>query len=63
MNWKFLAKMATVYLRGAGEQYIAKDDNTTGKDDAIGVSLVYSANLIDALISDKPLPKAPEVLR
>lgn len=63
MNWKFFARMAALYLRSAGEQYIAKDENSTGKDDATGVSLVYAANLIDALVTDKPLPKAPEVLR
>lgn len=61
--WKVIAKMALPLVRAAGESKRAEDDNDTGKDDAIGVSLVYAADLLTALISDKPLPKAPTVLR
>lgn len=61
--WKTLVKMALPLLRSAGEEKKAEDENSTGKDDAIGVSLVYAADLLDALVSNKPLPKAPEVLR
>ncbi len=61
--WKVLIKMALPLLHSAGEAKKAEDENTTGKDDAIGVSLIYAADLLDALISDKPLPKAPDVLR
>jgi len=63
MNWKFFAKMASLYLRQAGEAKKAEDSNMTGKDDIIGASMVYAADLIDAIVDDKPLPKAPEVLR
>lgn len=51
-------------IEGAGQEYIAKDANETGKDDAIGQSLVYIAKLLRAIISDAPsLPKAPDALR
>ena len=61
--WKILIRMALPLLRSAGEEKKAEDENTTGKDDAIGVSLIYAADLLDALVSNKPLPKAPEVLQ
>ncbi len=61
--WKVLAKMAAPLLYAAGEAKKAEDENTTGKDDAAGASLIYAADLLDALVDDKTLPKAPEVLR
>lgn len=61
--WKVIAKMALPLVRTAGEEKKAEDENNTGKDDAIGVSLVYAADLLEALISDKPLPKAPTILK
>ena len=61
--WKILIRMALPLLRSAGEEKKAEDENTTGKDDAIGVRLIYAADLLDALVSNKPLPKAPEVLQ
>lgn len=61
--WKVLLKMATPLLRAAGEAKKSEDENTTGKDDAIGQSLVYIADLSDAIILNKPLPTAPDVLR
>lgn len=63
MNWKFFAKMGALYLRQAGEAKKAEDSNTTGKDDIQGVAMVFAADLIEALVSDKPLPKAPTELR
>ena len=61
--WVVLVKMAMPLLRAAGIDKQNEDSNTTGKDDAIGISLVYAADLLDAIVSDKPLPKAPDVLR
>ena len=61
--WKVLVRMALPLLRSAGEAKKAEDENTTGKDDATGASLVYAADLLDALLGNKELPKAPEVLR
>ncbi len=50
-------------IRMAGESKIAEDSNKSGRDDLIGVSLVYAADLLDAIISDKQnLPKAPKDL-
>lgn len=64
MNWKMFIRMALPMLRMAGESKKAEDDNTTGRDDLIGVSLVYAADLLDAILADKPkLPKAPDALR
>ena len=61
--WKILVKMALPLLRSAGEEKKAEDENTTGKDDAIGVSLIYAADLLEALVSNKELPKAPKELK
>jgi len=64
MNWwKIILRSALPLVRAAGEAKKAEDDNTTGKDDLIGTSLVYAADLLDALIADKLPPKAPDALR
>jgi hypothetical protein len=63
MNWKMLVKLIVPMIRLAGEGKKAEDANTTGKDDLIGVSLVYAADLLDAVVGDKELPKAPAALR
>lgn len=63
MNWKTFARIASAYIRGAGEDYKARDENTTGKDDLIGISLVYAADLLDAILAGKEIPKAPKELR
>jgi hypothetical protein len=62
MNWKIFIRMALPMLRIAGENKKAEDENTTGKDDLIGISLIYAADLLDALLSNKEIPKAPKVL-
>jgi hypothetical protein len=61
--WKILANMAIPAITGAGEMKKAEDENTTGKDDAIGVALVFCADLLNALINGKPVPKVPDALR
>ena len=61
--WKVLVRMALPLLLQAGEEKQAEDENTTGKDDAIGISLVYVSKLLAALVNNKELPKAPPVLR
>jgi hypothetical protein len=61
--WKILANMAIPAIHGAGEAKRAEDANDTGTDDAIGISLEYAADLLNALVNNKPLPKAPDVLR
>lgn len=59
MNWKIFAQIATGYLRAAGEAKKAEDTNTTGKDDALGVIIVFAADLVDALILGRALPSIP----
>jgi hypothetical protein len=64
MNWKMWLRMVLPMLRMAGESKKAEDENTTGKDDLIGTSLVYAADLLDAILADKPkLPKVPDALK
>jgi len=64
MNWKFLLQLALPMIRHAGESKKAEDSNNTGKDDLIGVSLVYVADLVDAILNDaNQMPKAPAQLK
>lgn len=64
MNWKFFVRMALPMLRMAGEEYKNRDDNNSGKDDLIGTSLVYAADLIEAAIAEKPkMPAVPNALK
>lgn len=62
-TWKIIIAIALPLLRGAGEAKKAEDENTTGKDDAQGVALVFAADLLEALANNKSLPKAPAELR
>lgn len=63
MNWKTILKLVLPMIEAAGEDKKAEDENDTGKDDAIGVSLVYAAQLLRAILTNKDLPKAPKELR
>jgi hypothetical protein len=61
--WKIIVRMAVPLIRAAGEAKKNEDENNTGQDDAIGVSLVYAADLLDALLTGgSNLPKAPAIL-
>lgn len=60
--WKYFAKMAIPMIEAAGEAKKAEDENTTGRDDLIGSGLVYAAQILQAIISGKEIPKAPAVL-
>lgn len=62
-GWKMWTQMAIPALRNAGLAKKNEDANNTGKDDIIGSTLVYVADLLDALISDSELPKAPAFLK
>ncbi len=62
-GWKTLLGMVLPMLESIGQAKIAEDENSTGKDDVIGQSLVFAAKLLRAILEDKPLPKAPNVLR
>lgn len=61
--WKSFARIGSGYLRSAGEEYKLQDANNTGRDDLIGVSLTYAADLLDAILGNKEIPKAPAELR
>lgn len=63
MKWQFFVRMALPMVRMAGEEYKNRDSNSVGKDDLIGVSLTYAADIIEAVISDKPVPKVPQALK
>lgn len=64
MNWKWIVMSILPMLRMAGMAKRNEDDNNTGKDDLIGVSLIYAADLLEAILSDKQtLPKVPDALK
>ena len=63
LNWQMFAGMAVPFIRAAGIQKENEDTNTTGKDDLIGISLVYVADLLQSLIDGKTPPAAPSVLQ
>lgn len=64
LNWQMFASMAVPFIRAAGIQKENEDANNTGRDDLIGMSLVYVADLLQALIDGKAtLPKAPDALK
>lgn len=63
MNWKTFVLMIVPMLRSAGEAKKAEDSNSTGKDDLIGASLIYAADLLEAVVLNKLIPKAPKELQ
>lgn len=63
MNWKFFVRMALPMISMAAEQFKNKDENTTGQDDMIGISLEYAVKIIEAAINGTSLPKAPDALK
>lgn len=63
MNWKFFVRMALPMISMAAETFKNKDENTTGQDDMIGISLEYAVKIIEAAINGTPMPKAPSVLQ
>lgn len=63
LNWQMFAGMAVPFIRAAGLAKENEDSNNTGQDDLIGMSLVYVADLLQALIDGKAaLPKPPASL-
>jgi hypothetical protein len=62
-DWKLILLMALPMLEAAGQAKVNEDENDTGKDDAIGQSMLYAAKLIKALALGSELPKAPKVLQ
>lgn len=60
--WKIFVKMAIPFIRMGAEQFKNQDANATGKDDLIGNSLDYCANLLESITENKELPKVPAEL-
>ena len=46
-------------IRYAADYVRSLDHNEHGLDDCVATALDYAANLIDAIINQKPLPPAP----
>lgn len=61
--WKTFARLAVPFIESAAEHYKAIDDNDTGQDDIIGISLQYAADLLNAVLNGQPAPKAPDALK
>lgn len=61
--WKTLVRIVVPLIRAAGEAKKVEDENTTGKDDLAGISLVYAADLLESLLTGTNAPKAPKELR
>ena len=61
--WKILARMAIPFIRSAGVAMENQDADNVGQDDLIGISLVYAADLLDAITSGKTPPTAPAQLQ
>ncbi len=64
LNWRMFASMAIPFIRAAGVAKENEDSDTVGRDDQIGIALVFAADLLQAIVDDKPtLPKAPASLK
>jgi hypothetical protein len=62
MGWKMLLSLVLPLIEAAGQAKIDEDANDTGKDDAIGVAMIYGVKLFRAIANGKELPKAPKEL-
>lgn len=55
--------MALPMIRMAGEDFKNQDANTTGKDDMIGIGMVFAADFLEAALLGTELPKVPDALK
>lgn len=62
-DWKLILIMALPMLEAAGHAKVNEDADDTGKDDAIGESMLYAAKLVKALALGTELPKVPASLK
>ncbi len=62
-DFKMILLMALPMLEAAGQAKVDEDSNDSGKDDAVGQSMLFAVKLIKALALGKELPKAPPALR
>lgn len=63
MNWKFFIQMAIAPIHYAAQSFKNQDANDTGKDDLIGLTLDYVADVLTAIVNNQDLPKAPAGIR
>lgn len=63
--WKILIVGSLPALRVAAESFRNADENDTGKDDLIGVTLDYACDLLEWIIAPRTIapPEAPNVLK
>ncbi len=58
--WQILLMGILPTVRMSAELFKNQDENTTGRDDLIGVSLAYGADLLEWAVSPRtPQPPAP----
>lgn len=60
---KFDIESLAPYLGATGTALMGLDENQTGADDLAGELLVYSAEVIGAVVNDEDLPAFPDNLR
>lgn len=60
---KFDIESLAPYLGATGTALIGLDENQTGADDLAGELLVYSAEVIGAVVNDEDLPPFPDSLK
>ncbi len=63
MSWKFFVQMAIGPIHYAATVFRNQDTNDTGQDDLIALTLDYVANVLAAIVTDQPIPKAPAGIR
>ncbi len=63
MSWKFFVQMAIAPIHYAAQTFRNQDANDTGKDDIIGITLDYVADVLSAVVTDRPIPPAPAAIR
>lgn len=57
--WQILVSSILPTLRIAGLSFKNQDSNNTGRDDLIGVVLMFAADLLEWAVSGKDVPPPP----
>lgn len=61
-DWKFFVNLAIPYIHMAAKMFKDKDPGTTGKNEMIGISLDYAADILTSAVNGTPIPAAPAQL-
>lgn len=62
-NVKRWLRLALPFLEIAAEELANQDPNTTGPDDRAAEALRYAKRILSAVLTDQPLPQAPDALK